>query len=175
MNQYWYVLRSKPNKESFLWEQLNLQKIESFYPWLRVKPVNPRARKVKPYFPGYVFLRADLEEISLSTLQWMPGSMGLVSFGGEPASVPENLINAIRNRVNEINATGRKLLEGLSKGQPVKIHSGPFAGYDALFDSRLSGDDRVRVLLKLIDKKQLPLELHIGQIQVQNNPGVWPG
>jgi transcriptional antiterminator RfaH len=174
MNRHWYVLRSKPNKEAFLWEQLKLRKIESYYPWLRVQPVNPRARKAKPYFPGYVFLRADLEEVGLSTLQWMPGSTGLVTFGGEPAIVPENLINAIRKRVDKINAEGGKLLAGLSKGQPVRIHSGPFAGYDAIFDARLSGDERVRVLLNLLDRKQIPLELYTGQINFQNSPGAWP-
>ena len=173
MNTSWYVLRSKPNKEAFLWEQLNSRKIECYYPCLQVQPANPRARKVKPYFPGYVFLRANLEEVGMSTLQWMPGSIGLVSFGGEPATVPHNLINTIRNRVDQINRAGETFLADLQKGQPVRIHSGPFAGYEAIFDSRLSGDERVRVLLNLLDRKQIPLELHTGQIQVQSNPRAW--
>ena len=161
----WYVMRSKPNKESFLWEQLSLQNIECYYPRLRVQPVNPRARKLRAYFPGYLFVRVDLERINLSTLQWMPGAAGLVSFGGEPASVPDSLINTIRNRVDEINAAGGELLEGLEKGQAVAIQTGPFAGYNAIFDARLSGDERVRVLLELIDQGQLPVELPAGQIR----------
>ena len=167
MSQLWYVMRSKPNKESLLWEQLSLQKIECFYPYLRVKPVNPRARKLRAYFPGYLFVRVDLERTNLSALQWMPGALGLVSFGGQPASVPEALVNAIRNRVEQVNAAGGELLEGLKKGQTVTIQAGPFAGYEAIVDARLSGNERVRVLLKLLDKGQLPVELPAGQLQPQ--------
>ena len=58
----WYVLHSKPRKEEFLAEQLELRKIETFAPCIRVQVVNPRARKVKPYFPGYIFVRTDLEK-----------------------------------------------------------------------------------------------------------------
>jgi len=165
MSQRWYVMRSKPNKESFLWDQLNLQGIESYYPRLRVKPVNPRARTIKPYFPGYLFVHVDLEQINLSVLQWMPGAAGLVSFGGEAASVPNILINTIRNRVDQINAAGGEALAGLKKGQTVRIQGGPFTGYKAIFDTRLSGNERVRVLLDLLDKGQMPLELPTVQIR----------
>jgi transcriptional antiterminator RfaH len=73
--------------------------------------------------------------------------------------VPENLINAIRRRVGEIEAAGGETLAGLKYGDPVVIREGPFAGYQAIFDARLSGDDRVRVLLSLLSRQQLPLEL----------------
>jgi len=165
MTTQWYALRSKPMKEVLLSEQLELCKIESYYPRIRVKPVNPRARKVKPYFPGYVFGRVDLEQVSLSILQWMPGSVGIVSFGGVPANVPDSLIAAIKQRVDEINAAGGQQLQGLKRGDLVMIQEGPFRGYEAIFDVRLSGDERVRVLLKLLNRQQLPLELPGSQIQ----------
>ena len=170
MSQYWYAIRSKPNKESFLWDQLNLQGIENYYPRLRVKPVNPRSRTIRPYFPGYLFVRVDLEQINLSALQWLPGAAGLVSFGGEPASVPDILINTIRNRVDEINAAGGELLEGLKKGQIVIIQPGPFDGYKAIFDTRLSGNEPVRVLLDLLNKQQTPLGLPLRQIRIEPGP-----
>ena len=66
MSMLWYVMRSKPNKESLLWEQLSLQNIECYYPRLRVKPANPRARKLRAYFPGYLFVHVDLERINLA-------------------------------------------------------------------------------------------------------------
>ena len=55
MTAQWYALQSKPMKESLLYEQLKLRAIECYYPFIRVQPVNPRARKVRAYFPGYVF------------------------------------------------------------------------------------------------------------------------
>jgi transcriptional antiterminator RfaH len=59
----WFVLHSKPHKEELLAEQLELRRIETFYPRIRVQVVNPRARKVRPYFPGYVFMHVDLDKM----------------------------------------------------------------------------------------------------------------
>jgi len=161
----WYVLRSKPRKEDFLCAQLRARKIETFYPKVRVQPVNPRARKSKPYFPGYLFVHVDLGQVNLSALQWMPGAMGLVSFGKEPSWVPDVLVNAVRKQVAAINAAGGENLAGLSTGDEVIILGGPFAGYKAIFDLGLPGNERVRVLLELLADQNMRLELPAGQVR----------
>jgi transcription elongation factor/antiterminator RfaH len=165
MNASWYVLHTKPQKEEFLRDQLAARGIEAYCPRIRVHAVNPRARKVKPYFPGYLFVHIDLNEINLSTLQWMPGAASLVSFGGKPGFVPDGLIQAIRQRVDAIEAAGGEQLDGLKQGETVVIQAGPFAGYEAIFDTSISGSERVRVLLKLLKNRQLAVELPTGQIE----------
>ena len=165
MSRRWYVVRSKPRKEEFLAEQMQMRSIEIFNPRIRVQAVNPRARKVKSYFPGYVFVHLDLEKIGRFSVQYIPGAAGLVSFGGEVAEVPDGLIHAIQQRVEEINAAGGELFEVLKSGETVVIHSGPFAGYEAIFDARLPGSDRVRVLLKLLKNRQLPVDLPAAQVR----------
>ena len=161
----WYVLRSKPRKEDFLYGQLRARKIEAYYPKVRVQPVNPRSRKIKPYFPGYLFIRINLEKSNLSSLQWMPGSIGLVSFGGEPSWVSDALVNTIRKQVETINAAGGENLRGLVSGDEVIIQDGPFVGYKAIFDLSLPGNERVRVLLKLLKNQSMRLELPTSQIK----------
>ncbi len=168
MSIFWYTLSSHPHKEEVLWRHLETQGYEVFYPRLRVNPVNPRARKIRPYFPGYMFVHLDLEETGLSAFQWMPHSKGLVSFGGEPAVVPDALVFAVRKRVEEIAAAGGEVLEGLHSGDSIVIHSGPFAGYEAIFDEQLPGSERVRVLLKMLSDQNVPLELNAGQIRKAN-------
>lgn len=170
MPPLWYVMRSKPCKEDFLWQQLRAREIECFYPRTRVQAAGRRPRKMRPYFPGYVFIRADMEQVGQSALQWMPGAAGVVAFGGHPAWVPENLIHAIRRRVEQINAAGGEALAGLQPGDPVLICEGPFAGYQAIFDARLSGEERVRVLLSLLGRQQLPLELPGAYIARRKQP-----
>lgn len=170
MTSYWYALQSKVNKEDALYEQLENQGFEAFYPQIRVNPVNPRSKRVKAYFPGYLFVFADIERVGISTFQWMPFARGMVTFGQEPAAVPEPLINAIRRRVEEVNAAGGELFSGLKKGDAVMIQDGPFAGYEAIFDVRLSGSERVRVLIKLLSQRQVPIELKAGQIQQKKTP-----
>lgn len=164
MTMRWYALRSKPRKEDVLWRQIKAQDYEIFYPRIRVQPVNPRSKKVRPYFPGYMFIRVDLEEVGKSTFNWMPHAIGLVSFGGEPAWVPENLVHAIRKRVDEINEAGGEIFDGLQEGDEIRIKEGPFAGYEAIFDARIPGSERVRVLIQMLSDRQVPVELRAGQI-----------
>ena len=161
----WYVLRSKPRKEDFLYGQLLSRKIKAYYPKIRAKPVNPRSRKIKPYFPGYVFIHVDLAEIDTSSLQWMPGSVGLVSFGKEPSWVPDSVVSAIRKQVERINLAGGETLAQLQSGDEVVVQSGPFAGYKAIFDTSLSGNERVLVLLQLLENQNMRLELPAKQIK----------
>jgi transcription antitermination factor NusG len=161
----WYVMHSKPNKEELLYEQLRIREIDAYYPRIKVQPANPRARKRKPYFPGYLFVKADLDELGPSTLRWMPGALGLVGFGSDPASVSDELLHAIRQKVEQTNVVNERHSEKFSSGEPVTIHSGPFAGYLAIFDSRLPGHERVRVLLQLLQDRQIGVELSARQIK----------
>jgi transcriptional antiterminator RfaH len=163
----WYVIQSKTQKEELLCEQLRMREIETFFPRIRVQPVNPRARKVKPYFPGYLFGRVDLGQIGRSMLDWIPGAIGVVRFGGEPAPVSEHLINALRQHVEVINASNN-LSSRFHQGDVVAIQWGPFAGYEAVFDTFLPGRDRVKVLLKMLESHQMQIELPIQQITLKD-------
>jgi transcriptional antiterminator RfaH len=160
----WYALRSKQRKEEAVWKQARDQGFEVFYPRLRVNPVNPSARKIRPYFPSYIFVKEDLDLVGQSAFQFMPYSHGLVSFGGEPATVPENLIFAIRQRVEEIAKAGGENLDGLHKGDVVQINYGPFEGFQAIFDVKIPGSERVRILLQLLDSRHNPVELSAASI-----------
>lgn len=165
MGEHWYALRSKPQKEDIVSKQVRARGFEVFYPRLRVNPVNPRSRKYKSYFPGYLFVKADIEAVGLSTFQWLPHSNGLVSFGGEPSSVPDNLIFAIMRRVKDIADAGGEVFDDLHKGDVVRIGYGPFEGYEAIFDARLPGSERVRVLLQFLSNRYVPVELAASQLE----------
>ena len=49
-------------------------------------------------------------------------------------------------------------------GDRVRIRAGAFSGYEALFDTRISGGDRVRVLLQMLNDRHVPLELNASDI-----------
>lgn len=161
----WYVMHSKPKKEAFLRERLRIQRIEVYLPSIRLKPKNPYARKEQPFFPGYLFIHVDLEKISISELRGIPGSIGIVSCGGEPAYVGDVMILAIRKQVEEINDSVNGYVDRFKSGDPVLINDGPFATYKAVFDCRLSGHDRVRILLELLKGQQIRIELSGRQLQ----------
>ena len=165
MTVSWYAMRSKPNKEDFLAGQLRAHGLEVYYPVLHVKPINPRSRKIRPYFPGYLFVHVDLDINNVSDLRWMPGASGLVSFDGEPASVPDLLVDTLKKQVDHHNKHLQSKTKNFKAGDVVRIQDGPFAGYDAVFDTNLSGEDRVRVLLNLLTDRQMPIEIEGRQIR----------
>jgi transcriptional antiterminator RfaH len=170
MTLAWHVVRSKPNHEDFLARELESREIEVFYPLLRANPVNPRARRFKPYFPGYMFVHIDLELINSTVLERVPGAANLVSFGGEVASVPDHLVQAIRRKVDETNAAGGEKQAEIQPGDIVEIDYGPFAGYTAILDASLPGSERVRVLLRMLEKRELPVEMPLNYIRVRRSP-----
>ena len=168
MTSCWYVLRSKPCKEDALREQLRARGMDLYHPCIKIRPVNPRSRSVRPYFPGYIFIHADLDQVGFSALQWLPFSLGLVSFGGTPASVPQELIHAVQKCVDRINAAGGEQANRFTPGEVVVIQGGAFDGYQAIFDTQLPGDERARVLLKFLQVRQTPLELPLANIRLAN-------
>jgi transcriptional antiterminator RfaH len=159
MSVSWYAMRSKPNKEDFLARQLDAYGVDFYYPRLQVNPINPRSRKNRPYLPNYLFVHVDLDVVNISTLRWMPGASGMVNFDGEPASIPDFIIAAIKRHVDQLNISAHEFIADLQPGDIILVQDGPFAGYEAIFDGRLTGQDRVRVLLNLLQKRQIPLEI----------------
>ncbi len=161
----WHVVRSKHRNEDLLCQQLQSRDIEVYYPCIRVHSPNPHTRKIRPYFPGYLFVHADLDAVGVSTVQWVPGAAGLVCFGGEAAWVSDGILQAIRERVDQVNISGVEAWQNLKPGEDVAIHSGPFAGYRGIFSSYLSDRERVIVFLKFVRDQQVRIELPVGQIR----------
>lgn len=166
----WYVARSKPRSEDLLWRQLCTRNVETYYPRVRVPTVNPRARQVQPYFPSYVFVHVDLDVLGRSLLDRIPGGTGLVKYGEEPAPVPDGLIHAIRQRLDRLDTGAKKAYGSFSRGERVTILEGAFAGYEAIFDARLSGVNRVRVLLSMLCSRQIPVDLPAGYLERTKQP-----
>lgn len=164
----WYVVRSKPRSEELLWKQFCLRNLEVYYPCIKVQTVNPRARQVQSYFPCYLFVHVNLDLIGKSVLDWIPGSAGLVSFGDEPAFVPDNLVYAIKQQIENLDIGSGKKIVNLCKGDKIAVHHGAFIGYEGVFDIQLSGTDRARVLLSLIDNRFVSVDLHASCIHLIN-------
>ena len=142
--QSWYAIHTKPHKEPQVRSYLESQGLEVFYPCIKVNPVNPRSSAIKPFFPCYLFVCADLEQIGTSAMHWIPGTIGLVEFDGTPASVPTAIINEIKTKsLNSylrrkrteyygIHPTGSDFVQPIRRKQrgirPIEIKS-PFEEY----------------------------------------------
>jgi len=151
----WYLLQSKPHKEAFVLRQLRMYNIEAYYPCIRVHPSNPRSRKIRPCFPGYLFVNADLDIVGTSLLKRIPGVVALVDFGSELASVPDNLVQSIRVYLEEIESARGESQGTLIPGNPVMISSAPFPGFQAMFERFMTEQEGVQVILKSHQDREL--------------------
>lgn len=170
MGKIWYVLRSKPNKEAFLAGQLESRNITVLDLQVKVNPVNPRARHFKPYFPGYIFIHADLQIHPPVLFERIPGAARLVHVGDEIAYVPDTIIQAIRTRVEQVNAAGGEVLDSLKPGDRISVQSGPFEGYEGILDVKIPGTERVRILLQMLHDRKLVVEVPAGQVALKKTP-----
>jgi transcription antitermination factor NusG len=124
---------------------------EVFYPYLIVRTKDPNTLKIEPYFPGYLFVKADLSETALSLFQWMPMTSGLICIDGKPALVPDPMIHGIHNLLKRTNSAilgiPDELIQTSNAQQPGEKHD----GNTKVFDFSKSGGDRSRELIQLLN------------------------
>jgi len=149
----WIVLRSTQSREMLVDQVLSERGNETYLPTVRQYIVRRKRKEPTPFFPSYLFARVDLGSIDYGNLQWTPGLSNVVKFGGCPATVPDELVSAIRERLASLDEAGYfDRPAPYQPGERVHIKSGPLAGMDALFDRQLSQRGRVRVFLDMLGR-----------------------
>jgi len=161
--QHWYALYTKPKMEQQVSTLLDKKGIQTYLPLVEV-PAKKRPGWVKqPFFPCYLFARADLDVVGQGALAWTPGLCRLVSFGEEPAIVGDEIIALLQKRLAA--KRGRRLLdERFRPGERVVIKAEPFQGFEAVFDETLSASGRVRVLVNFLGR-QTACEVEIDDLE----------
>lgn len=158
----WYALRSKPKKELSAADLLAKAAIEVYVPQVRVTKVHGRPPVLEPFFPGYFFGKLDPANGEIRLANYTPGILYVVSFGGRPWPVPDDLISAIRERLAENR--GRLPLVHFRPGDRLVVTAGPLRGVEAIFDRQMSPAGRVRVLIQFLHQL-CRVDLHVGQLR----------
>lgn len=143
----WYALYTKWRHEYQVGEILGEKGFETYVPSIRVGRHDRTERR--PFFPRYMFVKADLAKIGLSEIQWTPGLTRIVTFAGAPTRVPEAIISRLRQRLTEFERDGT-FSSPFKPGDRVRIKSGPLADLDAVFDQHLSSERRVQILVGVL-------------------------
>ena len=117
-----------------------------------------------PFFPGYLFVRADLGVVALSRINGLPGVLRLVAFGDLPQPVPAAVVEEIRRRVGDLNAAGGKVAHDFRPGDMLRLKRGPFQGLEAIFLGPTAPRERVRVLIEFLGALR-PVEVRVEQLE----------
>lgn len=130
MQQSWFAVRTKSNREASVADALAGKGFDVLYPRCRVHGQRgPENRKdsdavLRPLFPGYLFCRFDVL-IRLPVLT-VPGVVNIVSVGRQPAPLDNSEVESIRILLNSSLPISPHSY--LTIGDQVAICDGPLTG-----------------------------------------------
>jgi transcriptional antiterminator NusG len=145
----WYVLHTKSRFENVVNEGLVKKSIDVFLPKIKVRSKR-RDRKAMiqvPLFPGYVFVKTDLNPYEHIEIVKTVGAVRIIGNKDGPLAVPQKNIESLQIIVtaNSPVTTGTRL----RKGDIVMVINGPFAGVTGTF-IRYKGKERVVVYIEAL-------------------------
>jgi transcriptional antiterminator RfaH len=139
----WYAVFTKPRQEDRAADNLKAWNVPTLVP----KIIEPRKNYLRPLFPNYIFAYFDVGTM-LHKIRFTRGISQIVSFGGRPADVSEEIITAIMSRMDNKGVVST--LKRLQPGELVLVQSGPFGGFNGIFEEELSDTERIKILLTAV-------------------------
>ena len=151
--EYWHLLHTKLRRERQVAVLLHQRGFVIYLPLVWGNPAHALSTRQEPYFPGYLFVRMDLQSIEPDIIRWSPGLKGVVEFGHEPARVSHSFVGELQQRLERMGNMDGPALEGAGRVELVQIVDGPFAGYEGVFSLSLSGPERAHILLACVQRE----------------------
>ena len=147
----WYVIQTHPRQEGRAEHNLKAWAVETFNIRIKEAHRNPYTGEkrylIKPLFPQYIFARFDVQSL-LNKICYTRGVRTVVSFGGGPTPVADEVIELLRSYVGAEDGIVRD--EKLRTGDKLLIRDGAFKGLIGIFERELKASDRVIILLATI-------------------------
>lgn len=149
--RFWYVLHTRSRFENIVTDGLTKKSIEVFSPKITVrsKRIDRKVMIQVPLFPGYVFIKSDLNLYEHIEIVKTIGVVRIIGNKDGPLAVPHEGIESLKIMVagNNSVTTGNRL----KKGDIVTVIDGPFAGVTGTF-IRYKGKERVVVYVEALNQ-----------------------
>lgn len=162
----WYVIQTKPKHEEVVAGQLIRIKMEILSPkiWGYVRTRSGgQTQSIRPLFPGYIFIAADLKQPELFRLvRYTRGVNKVLTDGETPLPLEASVITLIHSRMGPDGII--KLIPSLKEGDTIRVRYGFLRDLEGILERPSSDGERVVVLLKLL-QKQVKVTLPVSQIE----------
>lgn len=158
----WVVCRTESRRESWAAENVRRQGLNYYLPYYCEMKAGRRSPSL--LFPGYLFVQPRNKQWTMLNSTY--GMIDVVLMGKQPAWLEDSVVDALRQQEDEsglITLPPMPAPVHFTKGQKVKLRSGPFLGYIGIYEgtTRLA---RERVLLDLLGRVT-PIEVGTAQIE----------
>jgi len=149
--KHWYTVHTKPRQEATAEQNLQRQGFATYSPkvLLRKRKRDKWTKVVEPLFPRYLFIQVDPDQHSLAPVRSTLGVAGLVRFGQLLQSVPDSVIEYLKQAENPETHQHHADEWPHQPGDTVDILEGPFAGLSGVFQSA-TAEDRALLLIELL-------------------------
>ena len=145
----WYLIQFKKNSHKIAERNLNRQAFKTFLPLQDFTSKNGSRflTQLKPLFPGYMFVKINLDRSSWHKIKSTIGVSRLICQDGEPKSVPSDVVSSLMSRCDRYG----KLLPPMSlkNGDKVAVLSGALANFVATVET-IENNKRVWVLMDMM-------------------------
>jgi transcriptional antiterminator RfaH len=151
----WAVIATHANRERTAIEHLERQNFEVYCPQLRKRVRHARKSQdvLRPFFPGYLFVKLAGGEASWRPIRSTFGVRSLITCGARPGLISDAFIEGLKAR--EIDGAVARPDRSYSIGEHVRICGGPF---DGLIGTIIDMDERQRLTILM--------DLLSGQVKV---------
>ena len=168
----WYVLHSQTGHENRVKNNLEQRinslgvqdKIFDIIVPTREIVVIKKGKKTKQkekVFPGYIFVRIELDDESWLVVRTTEGVTGFIGAGLKPTPISDKEVQAIMRFVQQEQP---KFKTKFSVGEAVKITEGPFTDFLGSVETIDEEKGKVRVLVSIFDR-ETPVELDFLQVK----------
>lgn len=159
----WYVVHSKPKCEHIAAALMQgLAGVETYCPRIRFQRSTRRGKVwfVEALFPSYFFARF-IPQDSQRAVRHSQNVVRIVDFGGKMVSVPDAVIESIRQEMDNLEV--KEIKAGVQVGDTVELTEGAMRGLKGIVNSIHDGQERVKILLEFLGRESL-VEVSVSKI-----------
>ena len=162
----WYILQTKPNGHKLAQDHLHRQNFKVFLPLFTKtsKRGTKFINRLKPLFPGYIFLGTRLDNIPWKSINSTRGVAKAVTLDGQYRSVASEILDGLRSRCNQNGVL--ETMNSVKIGDRVRIETGPFADFICNVE-KLHENNRALVLLDLL-QQQIRTNVSLNNLALKN-------
>ncbi len=175
-NMKWYVLRAITGHEKKIKQHIEAEvasrnfqdyvaqvliPIEKVYQIRNGKKIS----KEKNFYPGYIFVEADLTQGEVKhLLRNTPSVLGFLGANAnEPEALRESEVMRLLGKVDELVENEEEQVASFMVGESITVTDGPFNSFSGVVEEVNQERKKLKVSVKIFGRKT-PLELNYSQV-----------
>jgi len=168
----WFVLRTTPRGDSAAVSELVNAGYHAFSASAPIQKIGSKCKETSPLFPGYIFLKCNINAHKKPSLEIAPHASQWVNFGGDIFPVPDSSISDLQDQVATLHNSGG-IWHEYQAGDEVMVTLNDSTIPGKILETVKSPDSKVRVSLQFINNivlAEAPYDKIYPKLERQSHP-----